>query len=101
MNCRQVIESGKCKADCCGIIPIDKKIYNRHKHKLWYKVFLLLPGLAKEFYTICTFKGKCPFLDKKYKCMIYEDRPFVCRKYGSGDPHPMLRCPHGVGRSLI
>jgi len=95
-TCRDVIKSGQCKADCCGVIPIEKEIYNKHKNKLWYKVFLLLPGFKKEYYTITTFKGTCPFLNKKYDCMIYEDRPPVCRLYASGLNHKYLQCPYGI-----
>lgn len=40
------------------------------------------------------FTGKCCFssLDG---CMIYENRPLVCRLFGASE-QPRMRCPHGA-----
>lgn len=40
-----------------------------------------------------TAQGCCK-LDKKKRCTVYENRPFICRLFASGEPLP---CPHGYG----
>jgi Fe-S-cluster containining protein len=35
----------------------------------------------------------CPYIEKG-KCGIYEQRPYICRLFGSTD-HPTLSCHHG------
>ena len=39
-----------------------------------------------------TTDGKCPFLREDLKCNIYEDRPSVCKEYGS-EKVECLTCP--------
>jgi len=42
------------------------------------------------FYDDC----RCPFLDRNIlKCKIYENRPNICRIYGTGKD-PRILCPH-------
>ncbi len=37
----------------------------------------------------------CGFLTTDFKCAIYDQRPDVCRKFGSvAETHEMLICPH-------
>ncbi|MGY0232793.1 YkgJ family cysteine cluster protein [Longispora urticae] len=38
--------------------------------------------------------GQCPALTEDKKCGVYEDRPLVCRLWGSST-YDTLRCPHG------
>lgn len=88
MNC----DIKLCKATCCGVVPIPEETVKKHKNKLHLD--------AKE---IPSFPGTmifsrdmiCGFLNIENKCSIYEDRPEVCRRYGSGkESHPMLRCKY-------
>ena len=45
----------------------------------------------------CSEKLDCPFLefdkDGKSSCIIYENRPEICRRFGSGE-HKFLTCPN-------
>jgi len=81
----------KCKAQCCGIVPIPKEIYNsnkdkivRHPHEVLDQGDTVIP-LTQDAY--------CVFLTSGLDCNIYENRPEVCRKFGD-ESHPMLFCPH-------
>jgi len=80
-----------CKAACCGIVPLSKKIYLLNKDKV-----------QKEVVDIKRLNGKilpitkdlsCPFLTNEYKCAIYKDRPEFCKDFGKKDNNPFLRCP--------
>jgi Fe-S-cluster containining protein len=69
-----------CKSACCGPVPIDKKVYAENH-------YLLQRSVEKTFdlgTTIVpvTSDMVCPFLASDHSCMIYNDRPDVCKKYG-------------------
>ncbi len=70
------IPSFKCKegcTDCCGPIPFSQ--WERKRIKIE-------PGKS----------GKpCPYLGEG-GCLIYEQRPFICRLFGTV---PEMPCPHG------
>lgn len=73
------IPSFKCKegcTDCCGFIMFSKRE--------WQKI-------PKKFHKPECIA--CPY-SANGACEIYEDRPFICRLYGTVDT-PRLRCPHG------
>lgn len=97
-DCKKMHE--KCKAQCCGIVPIHKQIYYSNQDKIVRKPHDLV------FFEDCvipvTSEGNCVFLNTDLSCNIYEDRPDVCRKFGN-ESHPMLFCPvldkHGKERS--
>ena len=92
----------KCKADCCGVVPIPRETWDRNQHLLQQKVEHLTELKAKrkvlgiqieEMVVIPITKNfHCPFLKPDLSCAIYEERPDVCRKYGD-DSHEMLMCP--------
>lgn len=44
----------------------------------------------------------CPFLDvgREQKCMIYEVRPLICRKFTCGKDKPLWRVDELTGRKL-
>ena len=85
MNCEKCLL--KCKAECCGIIPIPKEIYKK------------FPSVREA--TSCEELGDivlahdkdgyCPYLDEKFNCSIYENRPDVCKKYGD-ESHLLMTC---------
>lgn len=87
-SCRKCISSGKCDNDCCGIVLIPYSTYLKHKDKvLGIKIQVMEDDVVFD-----TPDCKCPFISKKNKsCMIYEDRPLVCRVYGLCDS---LLCPY-------
>lgn len=81
----------KCQAQCCGVVPIPKEIYEKHKDKVNRKPTKLMEHEGNIIPLTEDFL--CPFLDGDLSCKIYEDRPDVCRKFGD-ESHPMLFCPH-------
>lgn len=81
----------KCKAQCCGVVPIPEKIYNNNKHKIVTQPIEML-SLNETFIPI-TKDSNCVFLNGDLSCNIYEDRPEICRKFGD-ESHPMLCCPY-------
>lgn len=91
----------KCQAQCCMVAPIEQEIFTRNLHKVVRQpisqhVFDAVDPIDKKKRLLVlpfTADGYCPFLNKDLTCNIYEDRPDVCRKYGS-EQHPMLRCPY-------
>jgi len=88
----------KCKkncGDCCGAIPIHKKLWEKHRHLLPPKVFVTVIG---DY--IFPDSTMCVYLDENKNCMIYKDRPGVCRTFGSKElPCPFLK-PSGKLRSI-
>lgn len=75
---RKKIPSFKCLlcGGCCGPIIFSKWEWSQIKDKRTAK------GLNYP----------CPYLTKNNKCEIYEDRPIICRLFGT---IPGLRCPNG------
>lgn len=92
--CRKMIESGKCKADGCGSVPIPRSVWEKNQDKLQVKDGTFMDdGEGNVLPTTEDFR--CPFLNKEtYKCMIYEDRPEVCRDFGTSTESILLQCPH-------
>jgi hypothetical protein len=90
----------KCKAMCCMAAPIEKEVYERNRHRLVRKTlqeiefdgFDQLDGKVKTLITPVTEDMHCPFLREDLLCNIYDDRPAVCKHYGS-EAVPCLRCP--------
>lgn len=90
----------KCKALCCKCVPIEKEIYQRNQHRLLRKVSkeIDFPGYDpiehkhKDLVVPETEDGYCPFLQSDYKCGIEDDKPSLCKKYGTSEDE-LLRCP--------
>lgn len=78
-----------CKADCCGVIPIPKKTYKRHRQDIQRKVEKKF-DLDKDV-LLLTDDGFCGFLDSIGRCVIYNERPLVCKLYGIEQNLP---CPY-------
>jgi hypothetical protein len=80
-----------CKAYCCGPVPIKKNIYEKNKHKCARPVIherfveddMILPETGEKY---------CTFLSPSFTCLIYEDRPNVCKLFGK-IPSPLMQCP--------
>lgn len=77
----------KCKADCCGPVMFPIALFEKHKPniKVQYKAYE-----DSEIVFPVTEDLKCVFLENN-KCIIYEDRPDVCKDYGTVEH---LQCPH-------
>lgn len=79
--------------ECCGMIPLDKDVFAKYRDRCQVDPIKIHLGADNEIFPE-TKDGWCVFLDRLTKqCAIYDDRPEVCRLYGSGDI-PSLACPH-------
>ena len=96
-NCGDRVQT--CKAECCGPVPFPKKLYKRLRSKALRKVEKVKElyqkmGPSLEVMVVpFTFDLTCPFLGKDYQCVVYEDRPEICRIFGKESLDPKLRCP--------
>ncbi len=84
-------QHSKCKACCCGPVPIDKQVYADNQHKMNREPIDIL-DLDDSIIPI-TDSGYCVFLSDSLECGIYDQRPEVCRKFGD-ESHPMLTCAY-------
>jgi Fe-S-cluster containining protein len=86
---------------CCGIIPISKELAKKTEHLAQVKPERVIE--TEKGLHVITKDLLCVYLNRKNKkCMIYEERPQVCRDYGI---IPALPCPYfradGVRRDKI
>lgn len=82
-----------CQGDCCIYVPLPRELWEKFKHLAQQEVVVL--GWEKGKISVgktvtkdvlpLTGNLKCPFLSKDFKCVIYEDRPWVCRLFGVGE----------------
>ena len=83
----------KCKencGECCGIIPIPKELAKRTEHLAQVKPKKVIENKGNLY--IITEDIKCIYLNRETKkCMIYKDRPRICRLYGL---IPVCPCPY-------
>jgi Fe-S-cluster containining protein len=90
--CRKAIDKGICAANCCGPIPMPKETYERVKGLALAKHEAFEDDSDQEVYVVNSEDSlKCVFLKPDCSCAIYEDRPEVCRNYGTA---PDLECPY-------
>lgn len=66
-------------SDCCGAVPFSDKEWEKVKDR----------PKRKEDGSLA-----CKFLINN-KCSIYEDRPYICRIFGTTKGVKELECPHG------
>jgi Fe-S-cluster containining protein len=77
-----------CKAECCGIVPIPKELAKKHEKMAQVKAMEIMPFGNNDIVPL-TEDAFCIFLDRKTKkCVIYEERPEVCRRYGLAEDLP-------------
>ncbi len=94
-DCSKVVPK-KCNAVCCHNAPIPIHLWEKHKGKAVNKDVKVIEFKGRPEYVLpLTIDLRCPFSDPEndFKCVIYEDRPPVCRKYGLGG-HKFLMCPY-------
>ncbi len=91
----------KCHAECCSCTaPIPKDIYERNKHKIVTQPIEVIEtegqdiNLKDEIAIVAlTEHHQCIFLNIDLSCNIYEDRPWICKKFGD-ETHPYLTCSY-------
>jgi Fe-S-cluster containining protein len=79
----------KCKARCCGVVPVDRYVYNRYKNKRNRKVLNVIK-IGKDVIPLTEDKT-CTFLQKDLSCGIYDNRHRLCRDYGT-EIDPLMTC---------
>jgi len=91
----------KCLSDCgkcCGIVPLQKEVFQKHKDKFQRKIKEIVE-MGDEIYPL-TNDLNCIFLGSKKECLIYHDRPEVCKTYGLIEDLPCAYIkPNGRKRS--
>lgn len=103
INCLELIEKGVCKSDCCGVVPFKKGWVEKHKADI-QKQFITKHEIGRNLFVYETANLKCIFLTSKNRCAVYDDRPEICRLFGTGTgtihgqirniDDPLLKCPH-------
>lgn len=76
--------------ECCGIIPFEPKMFAKFVH-IAARPFEIRPGKLMDMIYAVTEDGWCVFLDQERRCRIYNDRPDICRLYGT---IPELKCTY-------
>ncbi len=81
LRCSKAIKAKICHADCCGLMPIEPDVWEKHKEQAQVEVESIVD--AEGYVIVVTTDRYCIFLDRQaYRCSIYDDRPTVCRLYG-------------------
>ena len=79
----------KCKGLCCSYValPIEKpKDKSDYDDIRWYLCHENITVFVEEGDWYINIKNKCRHLNPKdYRCMNYDKRPSICRKYGHED----------------
>jgi Fe-S-cluster containining protein len=80
-----------CKAECCGIVPIPKELAKKHEKMAQAKAEEIMAWGENDVVPL-TEDAFCIFLDRNTrKCVIYDERPDVCRRYGLAED---LQCQY-------
>tara|TARA_Y100000034_G_C6757435_1_gene337102 strand:- start:221 stop:493 length:273 start_codon:yes stop_codon:yes gene_type:complete len=70
---------------CCGLIPLPKETFDKNKDRIQTKI-IKLNELHLNKVLAVTEDLQCVFLNRKNKkCVIYPDRPEICKNYGLPD----------------
>jgi uncharacterized protein len=83
----------KCRqgcTDCCGPVPATRE--EKRIAPQLAQTADTITNLVDE--NIISWCAMCPYARPGHGCAIYEDRPFICRLFGTSE-HPMLKCHHG------
>jgi len=88
-----------CSWCCGGQIHFPQEVYEKHKFKRQREVLLEVEYPDKQTIQAFTLDGSCVFVSPQNKCVIYKDRPMVCRTFGElvQYPCPFVR-PDGTPR---
>jgi len=74
-----------CKdcGECCGIMSFSKGFLKAHEKLMQNTTGEMMPHFSGKFIMLTT-DNKCPFLDRETnRCLVYRDRPKICRLYGT------------------
>lgn len=78
----------QCDASCCRFAPMTRKELKaiRAKHGIPRgSTIVIKDGPRQDTYMVCrdVITGRCAYLTDDKRCSIYEDRPKICRLYGT------------------
>jgi len=73
-------------ADCCGPVPFPIETWEKFKHLAAKPDYVM--KIEKDIFPVRNNMA-CVFLSNHH-CLIYENRPSICRDYGQVDGLP---CP--------
>ena len=79
-----MIDCSKCPGQgiCCGFFPFSEKFFEKYKDKMQVKPIKIFK--QHGFIAAVTEDLRCVFQNPKtWRCAIYEDRPDICRLYGT------------------
>lgn len=86
-NRKEKDKSWPCQncGDCCVNTPIERDLVDRMREK--FQRTVIKEHISREikgvtYLTIVTADNMCVFLDKENKCVIYQNRPWICRDFG-------------------
>lgn len=74
---------------CCFLVPIEEDIWEKFKHLAKVERIERISNGKEERILPVTKDGMCPFLEAG-SCLIYCDRPQLCKEFGTIDQLP---CP--------
>ena len=81
----------KSKADCCGYVPMENEFWEKNKNKAQVEVKVM--KWDDDHVLPLTENLDCAFLDKNYKCVVYDERPKICRLFGTKEVKG-FQCPY-------
>lgn len=88
MDCSK--SHAKCQAGCCSFrTPIPEKIWLRNQQHVQREIIHVEvdthgvngDGIV-ETHIIAVTDKQCAFLKEDLSCAIYDDRPWICKKFG-------------------
>ena len=95
-KCQETINKGICQGNCCGNTPLPSELVEKNRDKFQVEVIKELKADFNDGENIyCeTEDNKCVFLNRKtLGGMIYNERPEICRKFGTDKENTIMQCP--------
>ncbi len=68
---------------CCGPVPFEIGFYEANRDKIQTQAVNEIYGAFPGMVMPLTEFGECVFLTKNKRCAIYDQRPHVCKLYGT------------------
>lgn len=98
----------RCRGECCIFAPLPISLLEGNKDKFQRPVLGMIKRNAISCYPIVEIeennsvdkqKQICPFKDSNNQCVIYDQRPELCKMFGTSlkEDHP-LTCHYHIGK---
>lgn len=82
----------KCKDgchECCTFPPLKKSFLLKYEHLVKGRGLVVYDAVLFGYCFVKTDDLMCPFLQDD-KCVVYNDRPKLCRKFGEHHDYPCI-----------